>query len=248
MFFIPKRQDLTGKVYGDFTVIEMLYKYKYTGNKTRTYCRCLGIDGKEYIIRRDALTSGATTSIRNAGNKCELVDLTNQQFGSLTVLYPTNKRGANGSVSWHCKCRCGVEIDVLSTNLSTGHTRSCGCDKKHSQWEDLIANFLSQHHIQFIPEYRFFDCRNLQGTDTLPFDFYLTDLRMLIEYDGIHHYYPVSTWGGEEKFLITQRNDNIKNMYCEEHNIPLLRIPYTYTKEEVIQAIDCFIQPVTTTA
>ena len=39
----------------------MLYQYKPkpTIKKPRTYCRCIGVDNKEYIIRADALESGA---------------------------------------------------------------------------------------------------------------------------------------------------------------------------------------------
>ena len=55
-----------------------------------------------------------------------IIDLTNQKFGRLTVQYPTEKR-KNGCVVWHCICDCGNEIEVSSTNLRRGLTRSCGC-------------------------------------------------------------------------------------------------------------------------
>lgn len=38
---MPKRLDLTGNIYGELTVIEMLYGYKMSNtSKARTYCRC----------------------------------------------------------------------------------------------------------------------------------------------------------------------------------------------------------------
>lgn len=54
---------------------------------------------------------------------------------------------------------------------------------------------------------------------------------LLIEYDGEQHFKPVQYGGisieqATEKFLQTQIHDNIKDQYCEEYNIPLLRIPY----------------------
>lgn len=59
-------------------------------------------------------------------------DLTNQQFGELTALYPLPER-KNGNVVWHCKCSCGNECDVIARSLTSGHTRSCG----HIQKRDL---------------------------------------------------------------------------------------------------------------
>lgn len=62
------------------------------------------------------------------------------------------------------------------------------------------------------------------------FDFAIIDnnekVTTLIEYDGRQHFEPISDFGGEEGFKITQNNDSIKNKYCKNNNIPLLRIPY----------------------
>lgn len=61
----------------------------------------------------------------------------------------------------------------------------------------------------------------------MPFDFYLPDLNIAIEYDGIQHYKPVVTFGGEEAFAELKLNDNFKTEYCYKNNIKLIRIPYT---------------------
>lgn len=54
------------------------------------------------------------------------LDLTGKKIGKLTVLYPLKER-KNGKIQWHCKCECGNEIDVISSSLSRGNTKSCGC-------------------------------------------------------------------------------------------------------------------------
>ena len=82
----------------------------------------------------------------------------------------------------------------------------------------------------------------------LPFDFYIEKLNIIIEYDGEHHFHPIDYWGGEEKYKITQENDEIKNTYCKTNGIELIRIPYTYTKEEIIQSINNIMRPATITA
>lgn len=54
-------------------------------------------------------------------------DITNQRFGKLTALYPTDRRTKDGNVIWHCVCDCGNETDVGSSSLRKGNTKSCGC-------------------------------------------------------------------------------------------------------------------------
>ena len=60
----------------------------------------------------------------------------------------------------------------------------------------------------------------------MPFDFYLPDYNICIEYDGEEHFQPVEFFGGEEKFQRRIENDEIKNNYCKNNNIKLIRIPY----------------------
>lgn len=79
------------------------------------------------------------------------------------------------------------------------------------------------------------------------FDFYLPDYNTIIEYDGLQHFKPIVIWGGDQKLNKQKENDNIKNLYCKQHNINLIRLPYTRKKEEIIQIINDIMRPVTTT-
>ncbi len=54
-------------------------------------------------------------------------DLTGQRFGRLTVLEPTEDRDRNGSVIWRCKCDCGQTVTAVSSQLTKGYKKSCGC-------------------------------------------------------------------------------------------------------------------------
>lgn len=56
----------------------------------------------------------------------KLNDLTGQKFGMLTVLYRAESHKQR--TYWHCKCDCGNEKDVMSSNLTRELTRSCGCN------------------------------------------------------------------------------------------------------------------------
>lgn len=57
------------------------------------------------------------------------------------------------------------------------------------------------------------------------FDFYIND-SYIIEFDGAQHYRSMDFFGGEEGLNYNQTHDKLKNEYCRNHNIPLIRIPY----------------------
>lgn len=50
---------------------------------------------------------------------------------------------------------------------------------------------------------------------------------MLIEYDGEQHFRATEYMGGEKKWKENQIRDKLKNAYCLENNITLIRIEYT---------------------
>lgn len=244
---MSKRVDLTGNVYGELMVIEMLYGYKYVNGKPRTYCRCCSMDGDEVIVRADALQSGSTKSMKGAGKTGKPVDITDMKFGLLTAISPTDKRASNGTIIWLCQCDCGNFTEVSVGQLVRGHTLSCGC-KHQSKWEMFINDYLTSLNIIFIPQKRFNDCKNKKQSDMLPFDFYLPDYNLCIEYDGEHHFHPIEIWGGYEKFIVNQENDQIKNEYCKNNNITLLRLPYTLSKEDIKKEILNILSPLEITA
>lgn len=58
-------------------------------------------------------------------------DLTGKRFGLLDVIEETDERAVNGSIIWRCRCRCRktdrVEVLVITSNLTSKNTQSCGC-------------------------------------------------------------------------------------------------------------------------
>lgn len=99
-----------------------------------------------------------------------------------------------------------------------------GCPMcSESKGEKTIRLYLEKNKIDFIQEYRFDDCKHkLQ----LPFDFYIPSKNLCIEFDGKQHFEVNDYFGGEKEFKETQIRDKIKNDYCRENDINLLRIPY----------------------
>lgn len=119
---------------------------------------------------------------------------------------------------------CNHTYEVLPTNFLRG-TRCPKC--RESKGERAVADYLSSEDITHEREYTF---DNLTSRGHLRFDFALLDARgrvyALIEYDGIQHFKEVSVWDGEEGLIKRQYHDNLKDEYCLDNGIPLLRIPY----------------------
>lgn len=58
--------------------------------------------------------------------------LTGRRFGMLVVLFRNGKSCHNKAV-WQCKCDCGDQTLVVSGDLLSGNTKSCGCFEKQSR-------------------------------------------------------------------------------------------------------------------
>ena len=97
-----------------------------------------------------------------------------------------------------------------------------------SKGEKFISKYLNDNNIKYKSQYKFEDCKYKLK---LPFDFYLLDYNIAIEYDGEQHYKPIDFAGKGEKWSVnnmleTQHRDSIKTKYCLDNNIKLIRIPY----------------------
>lgn len=98
-----------------------------------------------------------------------------------------------------------------------------------SKGEKAIANWLDANNILYESQKKFDDCKNV---NSLPFDFYLSDYNIAIEYQGIQHYEPIEYFGGQESFKNQVLRDNIKKEYCQKNNIFLIEIPYYCNLDE----------------
>jgi hypothetical protein len=58
-------------------------------------------------------------------------DLRGKRFGSLTVLDRAGTRGDSRHQSrlWKCQCDCGNTSTASTNNLTSGNSKSCGCER-----------------------------------------------------------------------------------------------------------------------
>ena len=111
---------------------------------------------------------------------------------------------------------------VFEADISSVRSGSSSGTRK-SKGERLIAEKLDNLQIDFIEQYVFVDCRS-KNNRVLYFDFYLPDYNCCIEYDGEQH--EVGWRGNLSSLEGIKERDNIKNEYCNSHNIHLIRISY----------------------
>lgn len=220
-------KDISGQKFGKLTVIEKMKERKHRKVQWKCICDC----GKICITDGCRLRQGRAKSCgcekeKAMNNRHTIENLSGKKFGKLLVLDKT-KRASYGATLRLCECECGEKVWVNAQNLKKGITKSCGkCFI--SAGEEKIKKILQDNNLIFERQKRFDKCRNPKTNYPLPFDFYLPDYNCCIEYDGEQHFkYTGRDWNTKENFEGTQYRDGIKNKFCEDNNIRLVRIPYT---------------------
>jgi len=120
---------------------------------------------------------------------------------------------------------CNFEYEVRPVNFLTKDNRCPKC-KRESKGELKIKEYLDNKNIKYIKEKRFKNCKY---KNYLPFDFYLEEYNLCIEFDGKQHFDKNTIFYKNDKkeFELQKKRDLIKNEFCNNSNINLLRIPYT---------------------
>lgn len=228
--------DITGQKFNRLTALYVVGKKKNTQtNLWECQCDC----GNLTTATVSQLKSGAKQScgclnkeiIAQIGRNAKK-DITNQRFGLLIALYPTDQRKSR-SIVWHCKCDCGKEYDVSGVLLRNGEVTSCGC-KLRSNGEQIIFNLLINKNINFEEQKSFNTCYNPKTKKLLYFDFYINN-KYLLEFDGEQHFKSSTGWNTPENLKLVQERDQLKNQWCKDNNIPLIRIPYWHLQDLCIE-------------
>jgi len=125
---LPKFNDLTGRIFGELTVINRTDDYIDSKGRKYVVWNCLCSCGNYIKVQSRILTNNNT---KHCG--CKDIDLTGQKINAWTVL----RKDKNG---WFCQCQCGNTGVISTNNLLNNKSKSCGC----SSWFDLIDKKLGR--------------------------------------------------------------------------------------------------------
>lgn len=186
--------------------------------------KCARLNHSKYMLRSTDEFINLSKNIHKDSNNVSLYDYSE-------VIY----KGYKYPVTIICK-KCGNKFEQKPRY----HLNGSGCSICNKSKSELyIETQLKKHNIFFISQKRFDDCRNKIH---LPFDFYLPDYNICIEFDGILHYEMRKSSDGFNRLLNQRENDKIKTKYCYDNNIKLYRIKYTDNLKDSIQDIFDYIK------
>jgi len=130
------------------------------------------------------------------------------------------------SILYHKECNTYFKV-----RLDDVFTKHSGCPLcNSSRGEHYIYCYLKSNNINFETQKTF---PELVDTNRLSYDFYLSDYKLLIEYQGEQHYIP-KNFGGISKeealsrFELQKYHDKLKRDFAKEKGLTLLEISYKY--------------------
>jgi Zn finger protein HypA/HybF involved in hydrogenase expression len=135
--------------------------------------------------------------------------------------------------------KCNNKVKLSYNNIRSNRFGCKFC--RQSTGEKLVSDILNEGSFNY--NY----LTNLGRGRSLEFDFsiQLNDKMYLIEYDGRQHYLPIFGDDEADREVTLKRQikkDKFKDKYCEENNIPLLRIPYTKDYNDIKELITYFLK------
>lgn len=216
------------------------------------FCKC--DCGRTVVVLGSSLRSGHTKSCGCLSKQPKTDDsvMLNRKFGKLLVVSRApSHRIPSGSVydMWHCVCDCGNKTVSFGRNLRKGTTVSCGCDRslhmlqadRKPKAEIWLEEYFGKQNIEYVCEKTFPGLCSESGR-SLAFDFYLPDMNVLIELNGLQHYQPVEWFGGADGFAKQVKHDSQKQDFASEHGYRLLSIPTNHiSKKRLISIIQSLL-------
>lgn len=130
------REDLTGKRFGQLTVLSG----ERRSGSSRHYWRCRCDCGGETLVEASHLKNGHTKSCgcyRKMLPQRRSLDLQGHRYGRLTVLEAYRTPESSDGEYWRCRCDCGNTVVCHKESLRSGNTRSCGCLREEMRKENM---------------------------------------------------------------------------------------------------------------
>lgn len=224
----------------DYELVTKESQYKNIDTKIKYICKKHGAQNtsvKLFLKAGGCAKCNHDSMIKNKFHTREYVKSIIEKYNGNKWV---NENEYIGSTVRNLMIKCGLCGKIFITSFNSYATeksaqRKCwSCSCKESKGEEQVRKVLEKYSIKFESEKRFDDCRDIKP---LPFDFYLPGYNMCIEFDGQCHYED----RGFGDYNLRVMHDDIKNKYCKNNNIKLLRIPYwkgSKTEEIIIKELN----------
>ena len=219
--FIEKAKLMHGDKY-DYSLIE----YKHSKEKVKITCQKHGEfeQTPNSHLRGDGCPKcGGTMKLTNY----EFINKSNIIHNNIYDYTLTKYKNTKTKVKIICS------IHGIFEQQPDSHLQGIGCPIcSASKGEILVNNLLISNNIFFKPQHKFPECKHKR---VLPFDFYLPDYNICVEFDGMQHYKSIKHFGGDKIFAEQRLKDKIKSDYCVKNNIKLIRIKEKNKINEILK-------------
>jgi very-short-patch-repair endonuclease len=115
-------------------------------------------------------------------------------------------------------CQFDHEFKSVLSSISNGNWCPICKNKTEKKLFDWLDNTISK---KILCQKRFNWCCNLETNNKLPFDFYIEELKLIIELDGGQHFLQVMNWKSPD---IQRKNDIYKMSKALENGISIIRL------------------------
>lgn len=197
---------------------EIIALEKYVQSKTRLKVKCMKC-GKIYSTEpRNVMRNGC----HNCANR-----RTPEEFEKKLKEMHLNEIVALEKYKTHrdyikVRHKCGFIWSVQSGELIRKDPAGCPLCAS-SKGNKLIQKILVKNNIEFEREKRFPTCKY---KIPMPFDFFIPQKKILIEFDGEQHFIAIDFWGGQKGLEERMAKDNIKDEWAKKNNYKLFRIKF----------------------
>jgi Zn finger protein HypA/HybF involved in hydrogenase expression len=218
-YFILKSEEIHNKKYD--------YQYiKYTNNTTKVDIICPIHNVFQQKPKDHLLGKGCP--------KCGGKNIDTNDFIMKAKIIHGDKYDYNQShyINATTKLKINCRKHGLFEQSPNPHLNGKGCPNcKTSKGEMKIKSLLDCKGIKYIQQHKFPDCKNIKP---LLFDFFLPDYNTCIEFQGGQHIKSVNYFGGEDSFKLILIRDEIKDNYCNDKKINLIKI---YNITDIVRLI-----------
>lgn len=220
-------------------------RYKFIGGQSRHLCKgdnntcgqyradggglCVGHKNGTVRTPNDGLKVGDIMVLngrRYRFNGIQKTLVCNESLGNELCNQSVVKDGKCKTHSPHYKCKYSLrscEHRRLSNSLYCNRHENNIENPRRFVGEFTISKILAELSITYTEQSVFLGC---VSKNLLPFDFYVLEYNLLIEFDGKQHFEEVECWGGKEGLIKRVRHDIIKDNWCINNGKYLLRISY----------------------